>query len=448
VLKYYMTSVVLAAFVVSGIVSTPCAEASGWPTWRGPNMTGLAENADPPITFGEEENIRWKVAVPGRGQSTPVIWGDRVFLLTAIPLSEKESPAAGPSSSGQGGRGDGGRFGISTPEVPYSFDVVCIDRRDGGTLWQRTARKEQPHEGHHPDHGFASGSPVTDGQHVWAFFGSRGLHCFDMDGHLEWSRDLGKMRTRNSFGEGSSPALTANAVIVVMDHESDSFIVAVDKTTGNTLWKQSRDELTSWTTPLVVTHGGKTEVVVNGTNRTRSYDPGTGKVIWQCGGQTVNVVPTPVADFGLVYCTSGFRGNAIQAIELGRTGELTDTDAVRWQLTRNTPYVPSPLLYGDKLYMYTGNTSRLTCLDARTGRAHYTNQRIEGMGGVYASPAGAAGRLYLAGREGAVAVVKHGDTFEVLTVNRLDDGFDASPAIVDDTLYLRGRKHLYCIGKP
>jgi outer membrane protein assembly factor BamB len=432
-----MGILVLATCVVF-TVNTPCAEGSGWPTWRGPKMTGLAENADPPVTFGEEENLRWKVAVPGRGHSTPVIWDDRLFLLTAIPQDDEPAAEAG----------GGGPFGISTPEVPYSFDVICMDRHSGKTLWRKTARTETPHEGHHPDHGFASGSPVTDGRHVWAFFGSRGLYCFDMDGQLVWSRDLGRMRTRRSFGEGSSPTLTADAVIVLMDQEEDSFIIAVHKQTGKTLWKQARDELTSWTTPLVVTHGGRTEVVVNGTNRTRSYDPATGEVIWQCGGQTANVVPTPVVGFGLVYCTSGFRGNAVQAIELGRTGELTDTDAVRWQLTRNTPYVPSPLLYGDKLYLFTGNSARLTCLDARTGRAHYTNRQIEEMGGVYASPVGAAGRLYLAGRKGVVAVVRHSDTFEVLAVNRLDDRFDASPAIVGDRLYLRGTEYLYCIGKP
>jgi outer membrane protein assembly factor BamB len=255
------------------------------------------------------------------------------------------------------------------------------------------------------------------------------------------------MVTRSSFGEGSSPALVGGAVVVLMDQESNSSIEAVDRATGKTLWKQARDEPSTWSTPLVVTHGGRTEIVVNGTNRARSYDPADGKVLWECGGQTLNVVPTPVAGFGMVFCTSGFRGSSLQAIALGRGGDLTGTDAVRWEIKRNTPYVPSPLLYGERLYFFAVNTPRLSCVDARTGEAHFSAEEIEGLRGVYASPVGAADRVYLAGREGAVAVIRNGDRLEILALNRLEDGFDASPAIVGNDLYLRGKKNLYCFEK-
>jgi len=329
----------------------------------------------------------------------------------------------------------------------FKFDVLCLNRQDGATLWQRTVRQEVPHEGFHRDHGYASFSPVTDGTHVWAFFGSRGMHCLDMDGKVVWSVDLGRMRIKVSFGEGSSPALAGNAVIALMDHEGESFIVALNKGSGKELWRKARDEQTSWTTPFAVTHNGRTEIVVTGTNRTRSYDLETGDVLWQCGGQTTNVIPTPVAGFGMVYCSSGFRGAAMQAIALGRKGELTNTDAVVWEVKQHTPYVPSPLLYGELLYMYDRNDARLSCLDAKTGKPHYSRQGIEGMRGVYASPVGASGRIYLAGRQGAVVVLKAGPGYEVLATNKLDEGVDASPAIVGNALYLRGSKSLYCIAE-
>jgi outer membrane protein assembly factor BamB len=336
---------------------------------------------------------------------------------------------------------------VGTPTIEYSFDVLCIDRNTGAALWQKTATAEKPHEGHHKDHGFASSSPVTDGTHVWAFFGSRGLHCYDMEGNHIWSRDLGDLKTRMSFGEGSSPALAGDNVIVVMDHEGDSFIAALDKKTGDERWRRPRDERTSWTTPLPITHNGHTEVVVCGTNRTRSYNPKTGDILWECGGQTQNAIPTPMTGFGMVFCTSGFRGNALQAIKLGRSGDLTGTDAVAWQLDRNTPYVPSPLLYGDLLYLLSHNKPKLNCVNARTGEELYTNQAIEGIHSVYASPVGAAGRIYIAGRRGKVVVIRHAPEFELLALNTLGEGIDASPAIVGNSLYLRGTASLYCFEK-
>ncbi len=435
------------------------AQAQNWPTWRGKDMTGLAAAGDPPITFSETENVKWKIPVPGRGHSTPVIWGDRILLMTAIetdiPGEPVDVPAVAPPPppSGPGGRGgrrgppDPSRFGIKKAVHEFKFDVLCFSRSDGSMQWQKTVRREVPHEGFHRDHGYASCSPVTDGTHVWAFFGSRGLHCLDMDGNIVWTADLGRMRTRVSFGEGSSPALAGSAVIALLDQEGDSSIVALNKATGDVLWRKARDERTSWTTPVPIELDGRTQIIVNGRNRTRSYDLATGDVLWQCGGQTENVIPAPVVGFGMVYCASGFRGAAMQAIALGRTGELTNTDAVVWEVKEHTPYVPSPLLYGELLYMFARNEGRLTCLDAKTGRVHYSRQQIAGMRNVYASPVGVSGRIYLAGRKGTVAVLKNSPKLEVLAVNKLDEGFDASPAIVGDALFLRGGKSLYCIAK-
>ena len=419
-----MKKMVFSVILLSILVSVNAYSNSGsdyWSTWRGPDMTGAAKNANPPLTWSETENIKWKVEVPGHGLSSPVVWADKIFFLTAIE-SEKEGA--------------------------YKFDFVCMDRNTGTILWQKTAREEVPHERHHETGSFASNSVVTDGKYLWASFGSRGVHCYDVDGNHKWSKDLGKMNKLRSFGEGSSAALAGNALIVVMDHEGDSAIYALNKETGDIIWQKSRDEATSWATPLPIEVNGKLQVVTNATNLTRSYDIENGDIIWHCSGQTRNVVPTPVTGFGKVFCISGFRGSALKVIELGRTGDLSGTDAISWQVDRDTPYVPSPLLYGDKIYFLSGNKPILSCYQAQTGKPNFVAQSLDGASGFYASPVGAADRVYLASQNGITLVIKHSDTYEVLASNKLDDRFDASPAIVGNELILKGKAYIYCIAQP
>lgn len=417
------------------------ASADGnWPNWRGPNANSVAEAGDPPVTWSESENIKWKIELPGKGHCTPIVWGDKMFLQTAVPTADEpdaDRPAAG------------GRRGMSTgpPTVPYRFNVICLNRLTGEVLWERSLREAVPHEGHHPTTTFASYSPVTDGEHIWASFGSRGLYCLDFDGNVKWSKDLPTMKTRMAFGEGSSPALAGDAVIVVSDHEGDSKIFAFNKDTGELIWEKDRDEGTSWATPLPVQVGDRLEVITCASNLIRSYDAKTGDLIWQSGGLTSNCIPTPVTAFGNVYVTSGFRGYAMKAIKLGHTGDLTDSDAIVWQIDKNTPYVASPLLYEDRIYVFRSLGAILSCYDAKTGKPFFEGQKLEGMKTIYASPLGAAGRIYIADRAGNVMVIKKSDTFEVLATNSLDDGFDASPIAIGDELYLRGNSHLYCIAK-
>ena len=413
-----------------------------WPTWRGPLASGVSPTGTPPLTWSESQNIRWKVPVPGKGSSSPIVWADRIFFLTATETDR-------PGTRGAAGGGDAPRpfHGGRAPKNVHKFDVVCLDRATGRTLWQKTTREDLPHEGHHPDHGFASYSPVTDGRHVWASFGSRGVHCYSLDGERLWSRDLGRLKTKMMFGEGSTPALVGDALIVVMDHEGQSTICALDKTSGRTLWKKDRDEMTSWATPLGVEVDGRQQVIVNANSFVRAYDVLTGEVIWRCSGQTANVIPSPVIGFGMVFCTSGFRGSALQAIELGRGGDLTGTDAIRWQVKEATPYVPSPILYGDKLYVCSVNNAVVSCYHAPTGKVHFVKKRLSGVGGIYASPVGADGRIYFVGRKGTSQVIRNAETLEVLATNVLDDEFDASPAIVGSQLFLKGKKNLYCINE-
>ena len=421
-----------------------------WPTWRGPDAKGAAKKGNPPLTWSETENIKWKVKLPGEGLSSPIIWADKIFFLTAIETDKKvtTAPEAGSQQNQDGARqGRGGRMS-RPPSAVYKFDLVCINRKSGKILWQKTAKEEFPHEGHHPTGSFASYSPVTDGKHVWASFGSRGVHCYDTDGNHKWSRDLGKMRKVMGFGEGSSLALAGNALIVVMDHEGDSFIYALNKETGQTIWKKARDEASSWATPIAVEVDGKTQVITSATNFIRSYDATTGDIIWRCSGQTRNAIPSPVIGFGKVCCTSGFRGSALQAIELGRTGDLSGSDAISWQINEATPYVPSPLLYGDKIYVCSVNKAVISCYQAKTGKANFVKQSLEGLNEIYASPVGVADRVYFVGRNGVTKVIRRSDEFEVLATNTLNDKIDASPAIVGNELFLKGKEYLYCIAKP
>lgn len=414
-----------------------------WPAWRGPNANGVAVKGDPPITWSESENIKWKVEIPDSGDCTPIIWGDKIFLQTAVATAEDNRVAPPPQSE------SGREIFTRMPTVPYRFNVVCLDRETGKVLWERCAQEATPHEGHHPSSSFSASSIVTDGEKLWASFGSRGLHCYDLDGNHQWSAGLGQMLSFRAFGEGSSPVLAGDAVIVLADHEGDSKLIAFNKDTGERLWEKDRDEGTSWSTPLLTQVGDTFQVITSASKFIRSYDVKTGDLVWQCSGLPGPAVPSPVVGFGKVYCTVGYRGYALLAIELGRTGDLSDSDAIAWQLDKNTPYVASPLLYGDRIYFLDTLKPSLSCYEAQTGKPVYVGQRLEGMKQIYASPMAVDGRIYFAGRKGSMIVIKHSDTFEVLAANSLDDeGFDASPVVVGDELYLKGDTYLYCIATP
>ncbi len=432
-----------AAPLVSLGGSPPPGPERFWPQWRGPLMSGVAPQAKPPVEWSETKNVRWKVEIPGKGSATPVVWGDRIYVLTAVP-GEKRAPAAPAAAAPAGGRGPTGRV----PDAVQKFTVLALNRSDGKVAWQRVLREELPHEGTHPTGTWASSSAATDGELVFAYFGSRGLYALDLSGKLVWERDLGDMKVKLAFGEGSSPALAGDRLFVQWDHEGESFIVALDRKSGRELWRQKRDEQTSWATPLVVEHGGKTQVVTSATNKVRSYDAGSGELLWETSGMTANVIPTPVHADGLVILTSGFRGNALLAVKLAEAkGDITTSPAVAWRFDSDTPYVPSPLLWGDEVYILKGNNGLLSAFNARTGTRLYGPERLEGVPNVYASPLGADGRIYVAGREGQTAVIQRGSTFKLLATNSLDDGFDASPVAVDAELYLRGSRYLYRISE-
>jgi len=406
-------------FIALALLIASPAAAADWHEWRGPLRTGESPSADPPIEWAEGKNVRWKLEVPGLGLGTPIVWGDAVLLATAVPS------AADPKT--------------------IEWVVMAVERNDGKQRWRSVLHSEVPHEGHHQTNSYASGSLLTDGKRLYAFLGSRGLYALDAKGKLLWQKQLGRMQTRNGFGEGASPAVHGDTLVVTWDHEGPDFVVALDAASGKERWRKDRDEPTTWATPLVVAGEGAPQVVVAGTNRVVSYDLATGEERWRSAGLTMNAIPSPVYADGVVYVTAGFRGNALQAIRLkDAKGEVPGTPALVFRYDKDTPYVPSPLLYRGQLYFLKSNSGVLTVLDAKDGSVKYS-ERLEAVPNVYASPLGAAGRVYVAGREGTVAVLAAGPKLEVLANNKLDDGFDASPVAVDRELYLRGRKALYRI---
>lgn len=426
----------LCNFLLVGMVEAAAAD-EGWPQWRGPLGTGAAPQSDPPVEWSEMENVRWKVALPGKGHSTPIVWGDRIFLTTAVPYGETLPPKHSTAP--------GTHDGVPVTQR-HEFVVLAVNRRDGKILWQKTVHKKLPHEGGHYTGSLASNSAVTDGTHVIAFFGSHGLYCLGMDGTVKWQKQFGEMQTKHGHGESASPVLHEDLVFVNWDHDGPCFVAAYDKATGQQRWKVDRDEETSWSSPIMVENDGQAMLIVAGTNRVRAYEPATGKVIWECGGLSSNIVATPVAGAGMLFAGSSYEKKALLAIRLDRAkGDITGSNRIAWTRNRGTPYVPSPLLYGDSLYFLTHYQGIMSRVDAVTGTDNPGPFRLGSMGNIYASPVAGGGRVYVTDLDGKTIVMSHADKPEVLAVNVLDEEFAASAAIVGRELFLRGKTYLYCI---
>lgn len=438
-------------FAVPAVLTWIISVASGtsdeadafWPQWRGPLSTGEGPQADPPVEWDAEsgKNILWKASIPGKGHSTPVVWGDCVFLTAAVPVGE---PLKEPKWSGVPGAHD---------NLPIThkqrFVVIAVNRKDGEILWQQTVREELPHEGGHDSGTLASASPATDGERVYAFFGSRGLHCLNVEsGDLIWKVDLGRMQTKHGHGEGSSPVLHKGILAVNWDHEGDSFVAAFDAKTGKERWRAARNEVTSWATPIVVEHGGHSQLIVPGTEKLRAYNLEDGTVIWECGGLSNNIVASPVAADGMVFVGSSYEKQAMLAIRLaGAAGEITGSKQVVWRRIRRTPYVPSPLLYQGALFFFAHYQPVLVRADAETGNETAGPFRLEGMQSLYASPVAAAGRVYITDLAGQTLVLSNEPEPQMLAVNGLGESISASAALAGKELFLRGDEHLFCIGE-
>jgi len=438
----FRTASLTALIVALLLVSVPVAQNADanryWGQWRGPQASGISPTANPPLQWSETSNVRWKVEVPGRGSSSPVVWGDRIFVTSAVPVGVTGDAQHAP------------RGGLE-PRGTHRFVLMAIDRKTGKTLWERVAREQEPHEaGHFENATWASGSPVTDGQTVYAYFESFGLYAYDMNGKLLWEKDLGDKKMRNQFGEGSTPALFGNTLVIVWDHlNGQSFVTALDKRDGKELWRVLRKEIDTWATPLILEVNGRAQAIVPARDRIYAYDLENGSVVWENEGLTMNAIPSPVHYDGMVFLMSGFQGNDLRVVRVAEAkGNIDGTSAVVWSFNRDTPYVPSPIISDGILYFLKTNSGIISAFDAKTGKPVYQNQRLEGLPNVFSSPVAAQGRVYFTGREGTTLVIKSGPAFEVLATNTLDDGFDASPALVDNEMFLRGYKYLYAIAQP
>lgn len=411
---------------------------AAWPHWRGPHHTGVA-NATVPLTWSDTANLRWKIELPGRGFSTPVIAGNRLFLTTAIPTGKKATDAPAPTGPGGG----------TAAGEEHRLEVMAIDRASGKILWQRTAATVTPHEGYHRIYGsFASNAPAIADGRLYAFFGSHGLYVYDLDGKLLWQKDVGiKMNMRLAFGEGSGVLVSDGRVFLQFDHQGPGAIVALDAASGKELWRAPRSDNSSWSTPSVAEHNGQKALVVSADTKVKAYDVENGKVLWEVAGIGMNPIPQPIQFRDTVLLMSGYRNPKLMAVKLGRTGDLTGTDAIVWETTRGTAYTGTPALHEGRLYVFSDN-GLLSVFDAASGKPAYIQQRLPKPYTVKASPLVVGDRVYLATEEEDIVVVKTGDQFEVLATNTMaGQSFIASPVAVGNDLYLRSRTHLFAIGE-
>jgi outer membrane protein assembly factor BamB len=431
----------ISFFLFSNLVQSQPKVAdftTNWPEWRGLYNTGSVIGGNTPVEFGETKNVKWKIEIPGRGNATPIIWGNQIIVQTAVPTDKKvektDASAANPMSPTQ-------------TEFIHQFKVISVEKTSGKINWQTVVKEELPEERTHELSSWASNSPCTDGENIYTYFGSRGLFCLDMKGNVLWERDFGQMEIVASFGEGSSPAMSNDKIFIQWDHQQKSYLYALDKKTGKEVWTAERDEITSWATPLIVEVNGKVQVITSATNKVRSYDAETGEIVWESTGMTRNVIPNPMYADGIMYLMSGFRGNSIKAVDLAKAkGDITGTPAILWEYNQDAPYTPSPVLMDGKLYFLKGNSGTMTCLDAKDGKVLYSNQKLDGITNIFSSPTGNKDKIYVAATN-VVNVVKAGAEFSILAKNTLDDTFHSSPVIVGNDLFLRGFKFLYCISE-
>jgi len=436
-------SLALIAAMSVGMLTTASSLAGNWPQWRGPDGSGISNEKNLPAEWSVSKNIKWKTPIEGRGHSSPIVWGKMIFLTTAIEGEVVPGAKAAKHMM------DNKEF-IHPDSVgankKHTFKVMALNRETGKVLWDVVAFEGTPYDDRHRKSSYAASTPATDGKMVYAFFGSEGLYAYDYSGKLAWKADLGKMGTVG-MGTGTSPIIFENLVIVQCDEENGeaSFIIGLDKKTGEEVWRTARKVQVSWATPLLVKTAKRSELITSGTESIVSYDPATGKELWTHKGVESNAIPSPVANSEMVYLVAGFPAKIAMAIRLGASGDLTGTPNVPWKYTKGTAYVPSPILYGDYLYLTT-DRGILTCIDAKTGEVKYEGGRVPVPATFTASPVAFEGKILLTSEDGDTYIVKAGPKHEVIGTNSVGEPVYASPAIADGRIYIRGEKNIYCIG--
>jgi outer membrane protein assembly factor BamB len=443
------TSTVMALPLAALLAATPSRAADPgaderWPGWRGEGQ-GVARTSGVPLEWSPTKNVLWKAEIPGRGHSSPIVWGDRVFLTTAI-----EGDVV-PGAKAVRHVADGQEF--VHPEATgadrrHALKLLSLDARDGRVLWERTVWEGTPVDSRHKKASFASPTAATDGERVYAYFGSEGLYAYDFDGNLAWKFDPGVVGSMG-VGVGTSPVLYKNLVILLCDEDNGekSFIVGLDRRTGREAWRTPRKVEVSWATPVVASAGERDEVVTAGNQLIQAYDPLTGRELWRMKGLESNAVTTPLVGEGVVVVSSGYPQKVSVAVRPGGSGDVTNGPRVLWRYGKGSAYVPSPILYEGHVYLLT-DKGLVTCLDAKTGEVRYEGARPPVPASIMASPVAVDGHLLLMSQDGDTFVLKAGPRFEVVRTNPLGEPISASPAVAGRRLYIRGEKHLFAIAAP
>jgi outer membrane protein assembly factor BamB len=426
--------------------TTLASSSDQWPQFRGPQSTGVADDPNLPDTWSSTRNVVWKTEIPGSGWSSPVVWGDRIFLTSVISTVAPEAPKKGLYFGGN-------REGIPADE--HRWMVYAVDWKTAKIVWEREVHRGVPASAHHLKNTYASETPATDGERVYAYFGNLGLFVFDMEGKPVWSQPWGPFRTRYGWGTASSPVLYKDRIYVVNDNDDRSFLAALDKRTGKQIWRVERDEASNWSTPYIWENDRRTEIITSGTRKIRAYDL-DGKVLWELGGMSSIVIPTPFSQHGLLFLASGYVNDTVRpvyAVKAGARGDInlkegeTNNEYIAWYQRQAGPYNPSPLVYGDYYYTLL-DRGIFTCHDARTGREIYGKQRIDPEASAFtASPWASNGKIFALSEDGDTFVIQAGTEFKVLGKNALDEMCMATPAISRGSLIIRTATKLYRIGR-
>jgi outer membrane protein assembly factor BamB len=442
-LEVVMRSALGAALVL--MIAPPAtlrATEPYWSQWRGPDGQGVSHEAGVPLEWGEGKNVAWKAPIPGRGHSSPVVWGDRVFLTTAI--EGDVVPGARAVRHFDSGQEFVHPDGVGA-DHRQTLKVLAVDAKTGQVAWERTAWEGSPYDTRHRRGSYASPTPLADGERVYAYFGAEGLYAYDFQGNLVWKWWPGGIATMG-VGVGTSPVFYKNLVILQCDEDDGaaSFMVALDKVTGKEAWRTARNVQVSWATPVLVKVAGHDELVTAGNEYTIAYDPASGKELWRIKGLESNAVPSPVVAGDVVVVSSGFPNKIAVAVRAGGSGDVTDS-RVLWRYNKGTAYVPSPVAADGLVYLMT-DKGLLTCLDALTGAVKYEGGRPPVASSFMASPVVVADRILIMSLDGDTHVIRAGPTHEVLRTNSLGEPIAASAAVAPGRLYIRGERHLFAIG--
>ncbi|PYT32873.1 MAG: serine/threonine protein kinase [Acidobacteria bacterium] len=437
---------ILVAALTISVLGPLLGAADQWPQFRGPQSTGVADDPALPETWSATRNIVWKKEIPGSGWSSPVVWGDRIFLTSVVSTVTPEAPKKGLYFGGNR---------ESIPSDEHRWMVYAVDWKTGKMVWEREVHRGSPRSSHHLKNTYASETPVTDGERVYAYFGNLGLFVFDIDGKPVWSQHWGPFRTRYGWGTAASPVLYKERIYVVNDNDDQSFLAALDKRTGKQIWRVERDEASNWSTPFIWENDRRTEIITSGTRKVRAYDL-DGKVLWELGGMSSIVIPTPFAQHGLLFLASGYVGDTVRpvfAVRPSARGDIslkeseTGNEYIAWYQRQAGPYNPSPLVYGDFYYTLL-DRGMMTCHEARTGREIYGKQRIDPETVAFtASPWAYNGKIFALSEDGNTFVIQAGAEFKVLGKNPLDEMCMATPAIARGSLIIRTASKLYRIAK-